>query len=158
LDDLDGASARKRFEGNFGTHETKDGVLTLRRGIRTEALKLGADGTYRSPENGQFQRVPTSSGVRLEGRYVLHGGTGKFILKSDGGFEDLGASSVVFPSPALLRDKPETTGGYEIFNNSIYLAYADGDRRKRLSFLVLPKAGDANPEFILIHGKWFRKE
>jgi hypothetical protein len=158
LDDLEGASARKRFEGSFGTHETKDGVLTLRRGIQTEALKLGADGTYRSVENGQFQRVPTSSGVRLEGRYVLHGGTGKFILKSDGGFEDLGASSAVFPSPALFRDQPETTGGYEIFNNSIYMAYAGRDTRRKLSFLVLPKAGDANPEFILIRGYWFKKE
>jgi hypothetical protein len=149
LDDLDGAAARKRFEGSLGTHETKDGVLTLRRGAQVEELKAGNEG-YRSTENGFFQRMPTSSGLRLEGKYVLHGGTGKLILKADGGFEDQGA--------VFARPEAPVIGGYEIFNNSLYLAGSDQKTRKRLSFVVQPKQGDPNPEFILIQGKWFRKE
>jgi hypothetical protein len=142
LDDLDGAAARKRYGELCGTHETKDKELTLKRGAEKEVLKQAADGSFRSPETGQFVRVATSTGQRLEGRYTLHGGTGEaLVFKADGSVAE-GAS------------KP---GAYEILNNTMWLTSAEGKNRK-LSFAVLTKAGEKNPEFLLLGGKWYRRD
>lgn len=157
LDDLTPDGARKRFADLCGTHETKDKVLTLKRGDRVETLKQGADGTYRSAENAQFLKVPTSSGARLEGRFQLHGGESQGLsLKADGSFEDAGGLAAVLGS-AEPRPKFPAAGGYEVYNNTLYLTGADSKTLK-LSFLVLPKAGDAPPEFILLGRRWFHRD
>jgi len=142
LDDLDGPAARKRYGELCGTHETKDKEITLKRGAQTEVLKQTLDGTWRSVETGQFVRVPASTGQRLEGRYMLHGGSGEpLVFKADGAVIE-GASKA---------------GAYEILNNTMWLTSADGKNRK-LSFAVLSKAGEKNPEFLLLGGRWFRRE
>jgi hypothetical protein len=142
LDDLDGAAAKKRYGDFCGTHETKDREITLRRGAQTEVLKPTIDGTWRSAETGQFLRIPTSTGLRFEGRYVPHGGSGEALAFKADGAVAAGASKA---------------GAYEVLNNSMWFTSADGKNRK-VSFALLPKAGEKNPEFILLDGKWLRRE
>lgn len=146
LDDLTAESAKKQFPDRCGTHETKDKTTTLKRGERTETLKQGADGSWRSAENAQFLKVPACSGFRVDGRYAVHGGSGILLLKADGGFEN---REGVPAAPA--------SGGYEIYNNTLYLTGADGKTLK-VGFLLLPKTGDPNPEFVLAAARWLRRE
>src|SRR6185503_2499679 len=120
LDRLGSATARKRHADAVGTHETKDGVVTVRAGSREEALKPQIDGSYRSAETGQFLKLAPSTGLRLDGKYVLHGGTGTFVFRPDGTVDDEGG-------------KP---GTYEIYNNTLYLSSADRGV-KRLAFMTL---------------------
>jgi len=142
LDDLDGAAARKRYGDLCGSHETKDKEITLKRGADKEVLKQALDGSFRSAETGQFLRVPTSTGQRFDGRYMPHGGSGDaLVFKADGAATEAGSKA----------------GAYEILNNTMWLTSADGKNRK-LSFAVLPKAGEKNPEFILLNGRWFHRE
>jgi hypothetical protein len=141
LDDLDAAAAKKAFEASCGTHEMKDGLLTLRRKDAVETLKPTLDGGYRSSEsNAVFLRIPTSTGLRFEGDYQLHGGEARMLFKADGSFEEPGAKR----------------GAYEILNNTMWLT--SGDTNRKLSFAVLPKTGEKNPEFILLGGKWYHRE
>jgi hypothetical protein len=142
LDDLDAAAARKRYGELCGTHETKDKEITLKRGASVEILKQTIDGTFRSAETGQFVRVPTSTGQRLEGRYAPHGGTGDLL---------------VFKADGSVAEGTSKAGAYEILNNTMWLTSADGKNRK-LSFAVLTKAGEKNPEFILLGGRWLHRE
>ncbi|MBI3854446.1 MAG: hypothetical protein HY293_02015 [Planctomycetes bacterium] len=154
LDGLDAAAAKP-----IGTHETKDGVLTLRAGARVDTLKAQADGSYRTAENAQFLRIPPSTGLRLDGRFVLHGGnpeTQTIVFKADGSFDDRGGGAA-FIDPVEARAMKGTTGTFEIVNNTITLHY-DKTGSKRVSFLVLPKAGDPSVEFILLNGTWFKRE
>jgi hypothetical protein len=160
MDGLDAAAARKRFETSCGMHETKDGVITLRLGSRVETLKLGADGSYRSPDNAQFLRIPSSTGLRLEGRFVPHGREEKpesasLLFKADASLEDSGGTASVLPEEAGA--KPGVAVGYEIADNTLWVRFADS-RMKRMSFLALPKPGDPKgPEFILLGPSWFRR-
>ncbi len=143
LDDLDGATARKRYGELCGTHETKDKEITLKRGAETEVLKQALDGTYRSTQTGQFVRVPTSTGQRFDGRYAPHGGSG---------------DALVFKGDGAVTEGASKSGAYEILNNTMWLTPADGKNRK-LSFAVLPsKAGEKNPEFLLLGGTWYRRD
>jgi hypothetical protein len=146
LDDLDGAAAKKRYGDFCGTHDTKDKEIALRRANQVETLKQTLDGTYRSSENNAlFLRVPTSTGLRFDGRYELHGGSGEaWVFKPDGSFEE-------------IRRGASKTGAYEILCNTMWLTSADTKNRKA-SFAVLPKAGEKNPEFILLNGKWYHRE
>jgi hypothetical protein len=146
LDDLDAAAAKKRYAESCGTHETKDGVMTLRRGARVETFRPTGEAGYgyRSAENAVFQRLPTSTGFRFEGKYVEHGGEVRMAFKADGAFEETSGGA-------------SKAGAYEILNNTMWLTRADAGSRK-LSFVALPKAGDKNPEFILLGGRWFRRE
>ena len=146
LDDLDAAGAKKRFGEACGTHETKDGVMKLRLGSREETFQPTGDaGTgYRSSENAVFQRIPASTGFRFEGKYQQHGGEARMAFKADGSFEE-------------VVDGAPKAGAYEILNNTMWLTRADSGNRK-VSFAVLPKGGEKNPEFILFGGRWFRRE
>ncbi len=145
LDDLDAPAAKKRFAEACGTHETKDGVMTLRLGSRVETFKPTGDAGfgYRSAGNAVFQRLPTSTGFRLDGKYQEHGGQGQILLKADGSVEEPGAGG-------------PKRGAYEILNNTMWLTTGEGNRK--VSFVALPKAGDKNPEFILLGGKWYHRE
>jgi hypothetical protein len=161
MDGLDAAACRKRFEASCGTHETKDGVITLRMGPRVETLKLGADGSYRTPENAQFLRIPPSTGLRLEGRFILHGREDKpesasLLFKADAALEDRGGTASAVPDE--VGAKPGGVGRYEIADNTLWVKFADA-RIKRMSFLELPKANDPKgPEFILLGSSWFKRE
>lgn len=137
LDQLDGPKAKRRFEAAAGTHETKEGVLTLRAGPRTEALRATADGSYRSPELGAFQRVPTSTGFTLDGRYVRHGGTHALAFKADGTVEEEGKR-----------------GTYEIYNNTLYVSL-EGAAVRKVPFVAMP---GARPEFVYLGSAWYRRE
>jgi hypothetical protein len=144
LDDLDAAAAKKKFGESCGTHETKDRVLTLRRGDAVETLKPTLDGGYRSAEsNAVFLKSPTSTGLRFEGTYQLHGGEARVLFKADGSFEEPGTGG-------------PKRGAYEILNNTMWLT--TGDANRKVSFVLLPKAGDKNPEFILFGGNWYHRE
>jgi hypothetical protein len=146
LDDLEAAGAKQRYGDACGTHETKDGVMTLRLGSRVETFKPTGEAGYgyRSAENAVFQRLPTSTGLRFEGKYVEHGGEARMVFKADGAFEETSGGAT-------------KAGAYEILNNTMWLTEADTGNRK-VSFVALPKAGDKNPEFILLKGRWFRRE
>jgi hypothetical protein len=137
LDLLQPATAKSRYGESTGTHETKDGVLTVRAGALTDTLKPMSDGGYRSAETGVFQRIATSTGLRLEGRYVLHGGTPAIDFKADGSIDEQGKA-----------------GTYEIYNNTLYVTAADKSVKKR-AFLAMP---GAKPEFIYLGSAWYRRE
>lgn len=136
LDGMDGAAARKKHERDCGTHESKDGVLTLRAGSRVETLRALQDGGYRSTENAVFQPVKTSTGIRLDGRFELHGGTQALVFKPDATFSEEGKA-----------------GTYEVYNNTLFLNDAKTGLKK-VSFVALPAA---KLEFLLIDSKWFRR-
>jgi hypothetical protein len=142
LDDLDAAGAKKRYGDFCGTHETKEKEITLRRGAQVEVLKQTIDGSFRSAETGQFLRIPTSTGLKFEGRYLPHGAPG------DG---------VTFKADGSVTEGASKAGAYEVLNNTMWLTSADG-RNRKASFALLPKAGEKNPEFILLGGKWLRRE
>ena len=135
LDLLEPATAKKRHAEAGGTHETKDGVLTIRAGAREEILKPQVDGSYRSVETGQFLKLAPSTGLRLDGKYVLHGGAGTYLFRPDGTCDD-------------DAGKPAT---YEIYNNTLYLTSAD-KRVKRLAFMTL---NAPSKEFIYLGAAWY---
>src|SRR5262245_57897300 len=137
LDLLEPAAAKKRHGDSVGTHETKEGAITLRVGSRSETLKPSVDGSFRSAETGQFLRLSTGTGTRLDGRFVLHGGTQTIDFKSDGKFEEQG--------------KP---GTYEIYNNTLYLSAAEKGVRK-MSFMAMP---GPKPEIIYLAWARYRRE
>ena len=137
LDGLDGAGAKKRLGASAGSHETKDGILTVHAGAVTDTLKPQQEGSYRSAETGVFQRIATSTGMRLDGHFVLHGGTAPIDFKQDGKFEEQGKA-----------------GTYEIYNNTIYLSSADKSVR-RLAFMTL---NSPTREFIYVGSAWYLKE
>ena len=112
-------------------------MLTVRAGSLTDTLKPVSDGGFRSAETGVFQRIATSTGMRLEGRYVLHGGTQAVDFKADGSIDDQGKA-----------------GTYEIYNNTLYLTAADKSVKKR-AFLAMP---GSKPEFIYLGSAWYRRE
>jgi hypothetical protein len=160
LDQFDLPAARRRFDGSWGSHETKDGVLTLRLGDKVESLKAQADGSYRSKENVQYVQILPSTGLKLDGRFVIHGRedkaeTSSLVFRKDGTFEDSGGISAIL-TPAEARTNPGKTGDYEIANNTATFKYPDS-RSKKVSFLVLPKAADPKGEFILLNGTWFKR-
>jgi hypothetical protein len=135
LDRLEPSTAKKRHAEFAATHETKDGVVTVRSGTREEALKPQIDGSFRSAETGQFLKLAPSTGLRLDGKYVLHGGAGGFVFRPDGTCVDEGG-------------KP---GTYEIYNNTIYLTAAD-KTVKRLAFMTLNAPAK---EFIYLGSAWY---
>lgn len=138
LDRLEAETAKKRHAECAGTHETKDGVLTVRAGSREEILKPQLDGSYRSAETGQFLKLAPSTGLRLEGKYTLHGGTAALVFRSDG----------------TCDDERGKAGTYEIYNNTLYLSSADKSV-KRLAFMTL---NAPTKEFIYLGTAWYRRE
>jgi hypothetical protein len=128
--------------------EGLDGVDPKKHGAGTDKVPLRADGDgkYTSTDGVVFTRAGASTGLRLQGRYLRHGDEDKpgapvFGFKADGTFEDVGAVEAA-----------NGTGGYEIFNNSLYLTYRD-KRRKKLSWVCA--AGEKAPEWILVGGVRF---
>ena len=84
-----------------------------------------------------FQRIATSTEMRLDGRYVLHGGTEAIDFKADGSIGEQGKA-----------------GTYEIYNNTLYVTAADKSVKRR-AFLAMP---GAKPEFIYLGSAWYRRE
>ena len=151
LDDLDSAGAKKRYPESCGTHEAKEREITLKRGAQVEVLRQTPEGTFRSAETGLFLRIPTSTGFRFEGRYGPHGDAkGKGVMvKADGRLR--------FTEAAPAAADASAWDAYEILNNTLWIT--DPERKtQKVFFAVLPKAGETNPEFILIKGRWFRKD
>ena len=136
------AEAKKKFEGSWGTHETKDGEVRVKLGEKNVALKAQPDGSWKS-DNVSFSRVDSSTGLKLDGRYAGKGREDKpdssnLVFSPDGKFEDKGSS-------------PPLAGTYEIANNTMRLRFPD--RVKHVSFLALPKSGT-----VLINGLWYVKQ
>ena len=131
-------------EGLDGVDPKKHGAVADKNPLRPdgEGRYAGADGT-------PFTRAGASTGLRLQGRYLRQGdedkpGAAVIGFKADGTFEDVGATEAA-----------NGTGGYEIFNNSLYLTYRD-KRRKKLSWVSPPRAADEKaPEWILVGGARF---
>lgn len=131
--------------------EGLDGVDPKKHGAVAEKAPLRPDGEgkFRSLDGTAFTRAGASTGLRLQGRYLRQGDEDKagapvIGFKADGTFEDVGAVEAV-----------NGTGGYEIFNNSLYLTYRD-KRRKKLSWVSPPRAADEKaPEWILVGGVRF---
>jgi len=138
LDRLEPAIAKKRHAEAVGTHEAKEGVVTVRAGSQEEILKPQLDGSYRSVETGQFLKLATSTGLRLDGKYVLHGGKGGFVFRPDG----------------TCEDDQGKAGTYEIYNNTLYLSSADKSVR-RMAFMTL---NSPTREFIYLGSAWYLKE
>lgn len=159
MEGFDAAAYRKKTDDALGTSESKDGVLTLRLGARVEELKAQPDGSYRSAQ-GQYVRIPSSTGLALDGRFILRGRDdnpdgSSLVFKPNGTFEDRGGGAA-FIGPAEARLNPPKSGRYEIANNTLLMKYGDWPVRK-VSFAILPRAGDAPAEMILINGAWFRR-
>jgi hypothetical protein len=142
------SEAKPRFRVLF-KDGTSIGVLPPEGLDGADPKKLGAVVDKSPPDGTTFTRASASTGLRLQGRYLRHGDEDKpgapvFGFKADGTFEDVGAA-----------DAANGTGGYEIFNNSLYLTYRDR-RRKKLSWVSQPRAADEKaPEWILVGGVRF---
>jgi len=154
LDGFDEAASRKSTPAAWGTQETRDGVLRLRIGDRVRVLTPQADGSLagKDPE-AHFFRAPSSTGIRIEGRYGLPGVEGASLTFTvDGSFEDQGLIK------ALTRDGTgPAAGAYEISDNTLLLAGAGGGR-KRLLFALLPASATAkSPDRIFVAGRWLRR-
>ena len=137
------AEAKKRHEDSWGTHETKDGELRVKVGDKSVALKVQADGSWKSSDNVSFAKAEPSSGLKLDGRYAVKGREDKpessnLVFKPDGSFEDKGSN-------------PPLAGTYEIANNTMKLRFPD--RVKHVSFVALPKSGA-----VLINGLWYVRQ
>lgn len=144
LEGFDLGAAKKRLEGSWGTHETKDGTLTLRLGDRFEKLPLKPDGTYLRPGVGSAHRVSPAAGLKLDGRYLPKDKEDRpdtpFILfKPDGTFEDRGAAVLVVPDGSTAGTNP--AGTYEVAQNTLTLKFLDS-RIKRMAILPLPQSKD----------------
>jgi hypothetical protein len=160
LDGFDVALGRKRFSGAWGTQETREGVIRLRRGEGVETLQAQPDGSYRSSDGPPFLRIAPSTGLRLEGRFVCVAPAGvadppRVDFKADGSFEHQGAGAAfLFPDPD--RSPEDRTGRYEIANNTLWLQYRKGGVR-RISILALPKAGFDTPDVLYLGGQPLRR-
>jgi hypothetical protein len=137
------ADAKKRHEGSWGTHETKDGEVRVKIGEKSVVLKPQPDGSWKSGENVAFVKAEPSTGLKLEGRYAVKGREDKpessnLVFKADGTFEDLGSS-------------PPLAGTYEIANYTMKLRFPD--RTKSVPFVATPKAAT-----ILINGLWYVRQ
>jgi hypothetical protein len=128
-----------------------EGLDGIKHGAGTGRFPLRPDGEgrYAAPDGVVYTRAAASTGLRLQGRYLRHGDEDKpgapvFGFKADGTFEDVGAA-----------DAANGVGGYEIFNNTLYLTYRD-KRRKKLSWVSQPRAADEKaPGWILVGGVRF---
>lgn len=138
----------------WGTAKVKDGVIEAGR----TTLKPSGEGTYAAQDGTTYTRVGASTGLRLQGRYLRQGGEDKpetpcFGFKADGTFEDLGAGKLV--APGAPAESATGTGGYEIFNNTLYLTYRD-KRRRKTSWVSEARAGNEKaPEWIVVGGVRF---
>jgi len=135
--------AKKRFEGSWGTHETKDGEVRVKVGEKTVALKTQPDGSWKSGDSVPFAKVDPATGLKLDGRYAVKGREDKpessnLVFTPDGKFEDKGST-------------PPLAGTYEISNNTMRLRFPD--RVKHVSFIALPKSGA-----LLINGLWYVRQ
>ncbi|HVR86023.1 MAG TPA: hypothetical protein VMU54_17005 [Planctomycetota bacterium] len=145
-DGMDGfnlADAKKRYDGSWGSHETKDGELRLQLPDRRVTLQPEADGSWKGPERAAFVKAGPATGLKLDGRYAVKGREDKpdssnLVFKPDGSFEDKGTS-------------PPLAGTYEISNNTMKLKFPD--RVKNVPFVALPKA-----QTVLINGLWYQRQ
>jgi len=155
LEGFDPVSSKKSSPTSWGTHETKDGTLTLKLGYRVQALSPRADGALlRKDPEAAFFRAPTSTGIRFESPYVFEDGRdpGSLVFKGDGSYEDKGLLK------ALLGDDfAPGSGMYEISNNTLTLAGLDG-RRKRLLFAMPSQAASEKiPSMLLLGARWLKR-
>ncbi len=137
------ADAKKRYDGSWGTQESKDGELRLHLVDKGLTLKPQADGSWKSAQNAAFLKVGPATGLKLDGRYAVKGREDKpessnLVFKPEGSFEDKGST-------------PPLRGTYEIANNTMKLKFPD--RVKTVSFIALPNAGT-----VLINGLWYERQ
>lgn len=121
----------------------------------TIKLQPSGEGTFAAQDGTAWTRAAASTGLRLQGRYLRHGDEDKpetpcFGFKADGTFEDLGAGKAAAPGDG--SGSATGTGGYELFNNTLYLTYRD-NRRRKASWVAQPRAANEKaPEWILVGG------
>jgi len=143
MDGFNLADGKKRYDGSWGTYETRDGELRLHLVDKGLTLKAQADGSWKAAVDGVFLKAEPSTGLRLDGRYAVKGREDKpessnLLFKPDGSFEDKGST-------------PPLAGTYEITNNTMKLKFPD--RVKNVSFIALEKAGT-----VLINGLWYQRQ
>ncbi len=155
MEGFDPVASKQGSPKSWGTHETKEGVLTLKIGDRTQTLTPRADGTLlRKDPEATFVRPPPSTGLRFESGYVFEDGpvVGSLRFLSDGSFEDKGLLKGL-----LGDDSAPVSGMYEIANNTLTLASLDG-RRKRILFAIPPQsASEKIPSMLLLGGRWLKR-
>jgi hypothetical protein len=155
LDAFDPLASKKSSPASWGTHETKEGILTLKRGDRVQLLSTRADGALsRKDPEATFVRSAPATGLRFESPYVFEDARdpGSLIFKSDGSFEDKGLLK-----PLLGDDTAPVSGMYEISDNTLTLASLDG-RRKRILFAIpSPSASEKAPPMFLLGGRWLKR-
>ncbi|HZF00253.1 MAG TPA: hypothetical protein VE981_24800 [Planctomycetota bacterium] len=145
LDLFDPASAKKRFEGSWGTHETKDGEVRIVFGDKTVALKPGGDAVW--------LKVAPSTGLPLEGKYSTAGKPGEIVFKADGSFEDGGGLARLYTAEEAGLKLPKS-GTYEIANNTLRLKFA-GFTPKVVSFVIL--ATEPGTDRVFLQGMPFQR-
>lgn len=151
LDHIDVGTAKSEKPEAWGTHATKDGVLTVTIGDKPVALKAQADGSYKGADGVEFKRAPASTGAKLDGRYAMESNEkGILQFKPDGTFEDQGGGAAyITPDEAKLN--PSSTGTYEIANNTLKLSYK-GFTPKLVSFIQLPSGS------LVLNGAIFKRQ
>lgn len=137
LDHIDVATAKNEQPASWGTHQTKDGVLTVTIGDKPVALKGQPDGSYKGADGIEFRRAGPSTGDKLDGRFAIEANE-KAVLqfKPDGTFADQGGGAA-YITPEEAKLNPTSTGTYEIANNTLKLSYK-GFTPKLVSFIALP--------------------
>ena len=172
LERFDLAANHRSRPADFGTWQQTGGVITLRTQYRQETLHLQSDGTYLRQDaqarEGTYFRVPPSTGLRFEGRYLREGqsdgpGTPWIAFRADGTFVDGGVVRTLVPDEigVAYRDIAEVLhpgfGTYRISNNTLVLSYADR-RRKPMLFLVAPRQPEGrDPAAVYVAGSWLKR-
>ena len=166
------ADDRGANPGNFGTWQQADGALQLRTPYRVETLYPQPDNTYvrkdAAAREATYFRVPTSTGLRIAGRYIKSGQSdgptvASIVFQADGRFADsgivrlLGGVEVGVKYGDISEVLGPGSGTYEVFSNTLVLSFADG-RRKHILLALTPKlAAKKDPEAIYLDGVWLKK-
>ena len=172
LNGYDLAAEHQKHASNFGAWQRSNGVLSLRASNRVETLFPQSDGSYlrqdATAREATYFRVPTSTGQRINGRYIKDGqsdgpATVSITFRADGTFEDRGVVHMLLPDEIGVRYSDISqvlgpgAGTYEIANNTLTLSYSDG-RRKPMLFILTPKlAAQQAPSAIYLGKVWFKR-
>lgn len=140
LDGFDHVGARRRKEGSWGSYLAREGELRIRIGEEAADLKAQADGTWKAADGTSFLKAETSTGLKLDGTYLIKGKEEQpqlsLVFKPDGAFEDRTVT-------------PPLAGTYEIASNSLKLK-AEGHLPRSISLVAFDKASR-----LLLGGTWF---
>ena len=155
-----GFFGRYTISGKSVRLETSNGIVST---YAWQGKELKATG---KTSGTGLTRVDSGVGLRLDGTFARRDITPKdfpgdalptLTFGTDGRFVDhRGGVYSVFSSNDPYNASGQ--GRYSIANNSLYLIYEDG-RRKKIAFAVLPKAGDArtSPSWLLVGTRWMTR-